>query len=159
MYLYAFLMYFMRFWCILFICVFDLFYTFLMHLSSFVRADRVPAALRRPQEKHDPDFLSSLCALPRACGASETSKKRHSWIFRRVSVIKTPNLSAGGGLPSPQSLIPEQCMHLSSTMHAPTESLFPHRVRGSTFAMLIPPTNQEKSRFSNGFGHNSSLVT
>ena len=35
----------------------------------------------------------------------------------------------GWGCP-PQSLIPEQCMHLSSTMHAPTESLFPHRVRG-----------------------------
>ena len=80
---------------------FYVFYAFLMRLSSFVRAGRVPAALRRPQEKHDPDFLSSLRALPRACGASETSKKRHSWIFRRVSVIKTPNLSAGAGCHHP----------------------------------------------------------
>ena len=50
----------MRFWC-----VFYVFYAFLMHFPSFVRADRVPAALRRPRKKHDPDFfIKFVCVAP-----------------------------------------------------------------------------------------------
>ena len=117
------------------ICVVDVFYAFLIHLPRFVLGDRVPAALRRPREKHDPDVFIKFVCFATCLRRFGDLKKRHSWIFRRVSVIQTPNLS-GWDCP-PQSLIPEQCMHLSSTMHAPTESLFPHRVRGIISATYI----------------------
>ena len=186
----------MRFWCIFkrvwtkscvfqsFICVFDVFYCFLMHLSSSVRADRVPAALRWPRKKHDPDFLSSLCALHRACGASETSKKRHSWILGRVSYSRAayaPILSLiflytrahWIAIPAhikmmvnPDSrppkltpcLIKIKQIRRYMTLKPVYRACWRLWLRSATFRIQIPPTNQGHSRFSNSFDNISSLV-
>ena len=98
---------------------------------SFVLGDSVPAALRRPQKKHVLDFQSmsqsqnitnkhvfsflddfQACGPEqRACGASQTSDKNRSWIFRACHSPKTsPILSfwimcavvvCGGNIPDP----------------------------------------------------------
>ena len=78
-------------------------------------------------------FLATACL--RRFG--DFKKKAHSWILLAFISDENIDFVFGFGVlvlsSLSKSLIPEQCTHLHfpSYLHAPTQSLFPHRVRGN----------------------------
>ena len=122
--------------------MFPTYFILLIHFSSFFRADRVPGGLGRPQEKRDPDFLFRLCALPRACGASQTSK---TTTFLDVQVCRRNKKHFAY-----QPLIPEQRMHLycpfNLYIYACTLNRYPAQGAGDNWPYNYIPEHQTRTQ-------------